>query len=85
MKKFFTGRVKLILAAALCLAIVLAVVSVATSGATVGEQVMGAVLSPFRSAASAVTRQVERWYDYLFRYDALEAENEALKARVVEL
>lgn len=85
MKKFFTGRVKLILAAALCLAIVLAVVSVATSGATVGEKVMGAVLSPFRSAAAAVTRQVERWYDYLFRYDALEAENEALKARVVEL
>ena len=41
MKKFFTGKVKLILAAALCLAIVLAVVSVATSGATVGEKVVG--------------------------------------------
>ncbi len=85
MKKLFTGRVKLILGIALCLAIILAVAGVISRGATVGEQAMGALLSPFRSAAAAVTRQVERLYDYLFRYDALEAEYEALQQRVAEL
>ncbi len=85
MKKLFTGKVKLVLGIALCLAIVLAVIGVVTRGATAGEQVAGALLSPLRSAAAAVTRQVERMYDYLFRYDALEAEYEALQQRVAEL
>ena len=85
MKKLFTGKVKLVLGIALCLAVILAVVGVVTRGATAGEQLTGTLLSPLRSAAAAVTRQVERWYDYLFRYDALEAEYEALQRRVAEL
>ena len=85
MKRFFTGKVKLILAAALCLAIVLAVVGVVSRGATTGEKVTGTLLSPFRSAAAAVTRQVERIYDYMFRYDALEAENSALKEKIASM
>ena len=85
MKKFFSGRVKMILAAAMSLAILFAVVGVISDGATLGQQVTGLVLSPFRAAAAAVVRQVEQFYDYLFRYDALEAENELLKQRVAEL
>ena len=85
MKKFFSGRVKMILAAAMSLAILFAVVGVISDGATLGQQVTGLVLSPFRSATAAVVRQVEQFYDYLFRYDALEAENELLKQRVAEL
>lgn len=85
MKKFFSGRVKMILAAAMSLAILFAVVGVISDGATLGQQITGLVLSPFRSATVAVVRQVEQFYDYLFRYDALEAENELLKQRVAEL
>ena len=85
MKKLFTGKVKLVLAIALCLAIVLAVAGVVSRGATGGEQIVGALLAPFRSGAAAVTRQVERLYDYLFRYDQLEAENQALQERVAQL
>ncbi|HIS63954.1 MAG TPA: rod shape-determining protein MreC [Candidatus Avoscillospira avistercoris] len=85
MKKFFSGRVKMILAAAMSLAILFAVVGVISDGATLGQQVTGLVLSPFRAATAAVVRQVEQFYDYLFRYDALEAENELLKQRVAEL
>ena len=85
MKKFFSGRVKMILAAAMSLAILFAVVGVISDGATLGQQITGLVLSPFRSATAAVVRQVEQFYDYLFRYDALEAENELLKQRVAEL
>ena len=85
MKKFFSGRVKMMLAAAMSLAILFAVVGVISDGATLGQQVTGLVLSPFRAATAAVVRQVEQFYDYLFRYDALEAENELLKQRVAEL
>ena len=75
----------MILAAAMSLAILFAVVGVISDGATLGQQVTGLVLSPFRAATAAVVRQVEQFYDYLFRYDALEAENELLKQRVAEL
>ena len=85
MKRFFTGRVKLILAAALCLAIVLAVVGVVSRSATTGENITGTLLSPLRSAAAAVTRQVERIYNYMFQYDALEAENTALKEKIASM
>lgn len=85
MKKFFTGRIKMILAAAMSLAILFAVVGVISDGATLGQQVTGLLLSPFRAASAAVVRQVEQFYDYLFRYDALEAENELLKQQVAQL
>ena len=85
MKKFFTGKVKLILAAALCLAIVLAVIGAVTRGATAGEKAAGTLLSPLRSGAAAVARQVERLYDYMFRYDALEAENQVLKEKIAAM
>jgi len=85
LKKFFTAKVKIVLAAALCLAITLAVIGAVTQGATGGEKIIGTILSPFRSAAAAVTRQVERLYDYAFRYEALEAENEALKERIASM
>lgn len=82
MKKFFTGKVKIILIAALTLAVVLAVVGAATRGAAAGEQAAGTLLSPLRSGVAAIARQVERIYDYMFRYEALEAENEALKEKI---
>lgn len=82
MKKFFTGKVKLLLILALALAIVLAVVGAVTRGATAGEKTAGTLLSPLRGGIAAVTRQVERIYDYMFRYEALEAENQALKEKI---
>ena len=85
MKKFFTPRVKFILAMALTLAILLAVVGAVTRGATAGEKAAGALLSPLRSGVAAVTRQVERIYDYMFRYEALKAENEALKEKIASM
>lgn len=85
MKKFFTPKVKFILAAAMTLAIVLAVVGAVTRGATAGEKAAGTLLSPLRSGVAAVTRQVERLYDYVFRYESLEAENQALKEKIASM
>lgn len=85
MKRFFTGKVKLILVLALALAIIAAVVGAVVGGASFGQKVMGVVLSPFRAGVAAITRQVEQTYDYMFRYEALEQENTALKEKIASM
>ncbi len=81
MKKQLTPKAKIIMAVALVLAVLLTVSSIV--GAKTGQNVVQVLLSPFRSAYSAFVRQAERFYNYLFRYEALEAENEALRHRVM--
>lgn len=85
MRNLFSGRVRLILAIAMILAIILAVVGVMSQGATSGEKLVGTLLAPFRSLASAATRGVERAYDYMFRYEMLEEENKALKEKLASM
>ena len=84
MKKQFSGRVKFIMLLALLLAIVTAIVS-ALFGATWAQKAVQAVITPIRSGVSSVTRQAERYYNYLFGYEALEADNIYLRGRVAEL
>ncbi len=85
LKNLFTSRVRLILAIAMVLTIVLAVTGVVSQGATPGEKLVETLLSPFRAAAAAATRQVERAYDYMFRYESLMAENDALKDKIASM
>ncbi len=85
MKDLFTRRVRLILAVAMVLAIVLAVAGVVSHGASPGERLVEGLLAPFRSLASGAARQVEHAYDYLFRYESLEAENHALKEKLAAM
>ena len=80
MKQFFTPKVKAILIAAAVLALLSGAIISATTGATAMAKVTGAILSPVRSGMAAIARQVEQVYGYIFRYDALQAENEQLKA-----
>lgn len=84
MKKLFSGRVKAILTLAVVLAVVTAILS-ALFGTTWGEKAVQTVLTPVRSGVSAITRQVERYYNYLFRYESLEAENAELKQQIAEM
>ena len=85
MKNFWTPKVKIILAFSVAFAIVVAVLSTVNLGANPGEKIMGTLLAPLRSGAAAATRQVEDLYDYIFRFDALEAENHALKQKIVDM
>lgn len=82
MKNFFTPKVRTVLALCAALAILTAVIGAVTNGATPGEKLTGTLLSPLRGGFAAVARQAERVYDYLFRYDALEAENQALRQKI---
>ena len=70
------------------LAVVLAVVTAIVSalfGATWAQKAVQAVITPIRSGVSSITRQAERYYNYLFGYESLEADNEYLRKRVAEI
>lgn len=84
MKHFFTGRVRVILIAAVLLAAILAVISGVTNISLPNMFVQG-VLTPARAGVSYLTDQAERLYGYLFKYDSLVAENEALKQEIAQI
>ncbi len=84
MKYFFTTKVKIVLVAALLLSAALAVISSLT-GLNPGDLLVKGVLTPLRTGLSTMTDQAERLYGYLFDYEALVAENEALKAELAKL
>lgn len=75
---------KLIIALALILAIVTAIAS-GLFGTTWAEKAVQTVLTPIRGGFSAITRQIERYYNYIFGYEALEAKNEYLERRIMQI
>lgn len=84
MKKRTSGKVKTILILAVVLAVVAAILSSLFGSTFLGDGVQ-AVLTPVRSGLSAISRQVERYYDYIFGYEALEADNHYLSQRIMEI
>ena len=84
MKNLFSTRIKVILVVAVLLAAALTVLSNVT-GQTIPDMVMQAALAPFRAAGNALTKQAEQYYSYMFRYEALAAENEQLKAEIAQM
>ena len=84
MKKLWNGRVKLILITAIVLAIATSIIS-ALFGVTWAQRTVQTVLSPIRGGVKAITRQVERYYDYIFNYESLEAENAYLEERIARM
>ena len=84
MKHFFSTRVRVVLILALLLAVGLVVASNLT-GKSIPSLVVQSVLTPLRAGANALTNQAEQTYNYMFRYEALLAENEALKAEIAEM
>ena len=84
MRNLFSTRVKIILVIAALLTAGLAILSGITNTTVVDILVQGA-LAPFRGAATALTRMAETYYGYMFRYEALAAENEVLEKRIAEM
>ena len=84
MKHLFTGRIRLILILAVLLAVVLAVVGNLT-GVKLPDTVMQGVLAPIRSGVSSLTGQVEQFYNYIFEYESLLAENQELKKQLAHM
>ena len=84
MRNLFSTRVKIILVIAALLTAGLAILSGVTNTTIVDLAVKG-VLAPFRAAGTALTTAAEKYYGYMFRYEALAAENEVLQARIAEM
>lgn len=84
MRNLFSTRVKIILVIAALLTAGLAILSGVTN-TTVVDLVVQGVLTPFRAAGTALTTTAEKYYGYMFRYEALAAENEVLEQRIAEM
>ena len=86
MKDFFRNNGLIILVIAVLLAALTAVGSYALQGvpSPLGN-VLGVVTAPVRNGISALAGWVEGVYNYSFRYDELQAENDRLKAEIAEL
>lgn len=84
MRNLFTTRVKVILVIAALLTAGLAILSGITD-ATIPDLLVKGVLAPFRAAGTALTSTAEKYYGYMFRYEALAAANEVLEARIAEM
>ncbi len=84
MKHLFSTKVRVVLVIALLLAASLAVVNNLT-GLSLGEMTVQYVLTPLRTAASKLTDRAEQMYSYIFRYEALSAENERLQQQLTEM
>ncbi len=84
MKKLLNGRVKLVLLLAVVLAAATAIIS-ALFGATWAQTAVQTILTPIRGGVKAITRQVDRYYNYIYEYEALEAENAYLEERIAQM
>lgn len=74
----------MILIVAVLLAAGLTVLSNAM-GQTIPDMLVQGALAPFKAAANGLTDQAEQLYGYMFNYETLLAENEALKAQIAEM
>ena len=84
MKHLFSTRVKVLLIAAVLISAGLAILSGATNQSIPSIVVQG-ILTPFRAGANALTKQSEQIYGYIFNYESLVAENEALKKQISQM
>ncbi len=84
MKKFFRENGGLILIIAVLLAAVLGVTG-AIFNVNPVSNILGVLTTPFRDGLNAVANWMEDGYNYAFRYEELEEENQRLRERVAEL
>ena len=84
MRHFFTTKIKIVLLAAVLIAAVSALV-LSLTGNSYPSTVVQGILSPLRAGATHLTAQAEKLYDYIFSYESLLAENEALKEQLSQM
>ena len=84
MRHLMTLKIRVLLVACVLVAAGLAVASSIT-GTSVGGLVVQGFLAPFRLAGNALTTQAQDFYSYMFEYEALRAENEALRKQIADM
>ena len=84
MRKLFNTKVRVIVIVAVIITAALSILS-GVSGTSIPKMVVQGVLTPLRAGANSLTQQVEQFYNYIFRYEALLAENEMLKEQIAQM
>ena len=84
MRHFFSTKVKVVLIVAVVLSIALAIISSLT-GFNLFENMTKGLLAPLRAGVSQLRDSAEQYYSYMFRYEALEAENAALREQLSQI
>ena len=84
MKHFFSTKVKAVLIIAVLLSAGLAIAS-SLLGKSIPDLLVQGILTPLRTGVSSLTLQAERLYDYIYRYESLEAENAQLKEQLSDM
>ena len=84
MRNLFSTKLRIIVVVAVLITAALAVAAGVSSQTAPGTFVQ-TLLTPIKSGFNALTKQAEQYYSYMFRYEALAAENEQLKAGYIAL
>ncbi len=82
--KHISPRIRVVIIVAVLLTAGFAVLS-NTTGQSIPEVIVQTVMTPVKAAANALTEQAEQYYSYMFRYEALAAENEALREQIANM
>ncbi len=86
MKEFISKKGIYIAIAAILVAIAAAVTVAVTGGhAGFASLLSEPFFKPVKSALTSLVGSLEHAYDYIYRYDEMEAENQRLRARIAEL
>ena len=84
MRHLFSTRLRVVLIVAVLLSAGLVILSNAT-GHTLPDMLVEGVMAPFRYGLQSLTNGAEQFYSYMFQYETLAAENEALKAQIADM
>ena len=84
MRHFFSTKVRVVLIVAVVISIALAIISSLT-GFDLFENLTKGLLAPMRNGVSQLRDSAEQYYSYMFRYEALEAENAALREQLSQI
>ena len=84
MRKLFSAKVTIILVVAALLAAGLAIMD-NTGTESLPGTIVKVIMSPIRAVGNALTDTAEKYYSYMFQYEALAAENAELKADIAQM
>ena len=84
MRKLLSSKLIIIIVVAVLITAALAIAAGVSSQTAPGTFVQ-TLLNPLKAGFNALTKQAEQYYSYMFRYEALAAENEQLKASIAQM
>ncbi len=85
MRRRFTTKIRVVLVIAVLAALVtMGYILLRPGEAAPMNNAVSMVMTPLKNASTILVRKAERLYDYIFRYELLQAENEQLRLEMAE-